>query len=117
MGSRHVRRLGGANSMGSPVFGFRPARSFATFMFVAALVLSVSAYGIGLFEVGGARASAPTGLSGFAGRTLPSGRTAPRSTSLVLSQVYGGGGNSGAPWHNDFMELLNPTGTTVDVTG
>src|SRR5947207_14073470 len=29
------------------------------------------------------------------------------STSLVLSQVYSGGGNSGATYANDFVELLN----------
>jgi hypothetical protein len=28
---------------------------------------------------------------------------------LVISQVYGGGGNSGAPFRNDFVELHNPT--------
>jgi hypothetical protein len=30
-------------------------------------------------------------------------------THLVISQVYGGGGNSGAPFRNDFVELHNPT--------
>ena len=36
---------------------------------------------------------------------------------LVISQVYGGGGNSGATYKNDFIELFNPTGNTIDVTG
>ncbi len=35
------------------------------------------------------------------------------STSLVISQVYGGGGNSGAPWRNDFVELFNPTSSAI----
>ncbi len=26
---------------------------------------------------------------------------------VVISQVYGGGGNSGAPYQNDFIELFN----------
>ncbi|HET6751169.1 MAG TPA: PxKF domain-containing protein [Actinomycetes bacterium] len=29
------------------------------------------------------------------------------STGVVVSQVYGGGGNSGAPFANDFVELFN----------
>src|SRR5215213_2411048 len=29
------------------------------------------------------------------------------STSIVISQVYGGGGNSGATYQNDFVELFN----------
>jgi uncharacterized protein (TIGR03437 family) len=33
---------------------------------------------------------------------------------LVLSQVYGGGDNSGAPFRNDFIELYNRGATTVD---
>ncbi len=36
---------------------------------------------------------------------------------LVISQVYGGGGNSGATFTNDFVELYNPTAATVTVTG
>jgi uncharacterized protein len=35
--------------------------------------------------------------------------TAPRAVSpdIVISQVYGGGGNSGAPYTHDFVELFN----------
>jgi hypothetical protein len=40
----------------------------------------------------------------------------PNSTSLVVSQVYGGGGNGGALYTNDFIELFNPTGSVVSVT-
>jgi uncharacterized protein len=39
------------------------------------------------------------------------------STSLVISQVYGGGGNAGAPLRNDYIELFNRGGTDVVVTG
>jgi predicted extracellular nuclease len=38
-------------------------------------------------------------------------------TGLVVSQVYGGGGNSGATFTNDFIELYNPTSASVSVTG
>lgn len=36
---------------------------------------------------------------------------------IVISQVYGGGGNSGATYKNDFIELYNPTAVAVDLTG
>lgn len=34
-----------------------------------------------------------------------------------ISQVYGGGGNSGATFKNDFVELFNAGSTTVNLTG
>jgi DNA/RNA endonuclease G (NUC1) len=37
--------------------------------------------------------------------------------SLVISQVYGGGGNSGATLKNDFIEIFNPTATAISVAG
>ncbi|CAN5154910.1 hypothetical protein BH18ACT9_BH18ACT9_17410 [soil metagenome] len=36
---------------------------------------------------------------------------------LVISEVYGGGGNSGATYTHDFIELHNPTGVAVSVEG
>ena len=36
---------------------------------------------------------------------------------LVMSQIYGGGGNSGAVYKNDFIEIFNPTGNTITVAG
>lgn len=39
------------------------------------------------------------------------------SAPVVIDEVYGGGGNSGAPLNRDFVELYNPGGTPVDVTG
>ncbi len=36
---------------------------------------------------------------------------------VVINQVYGGGGNSGAEYKNDFIELYNPTNQPVDLTG
>jgi len=39
------------------------------------------------------------------------------SADIVLSQVYGGGGNTGAPYANDFVELYNRGTATVPVTG
>jgi len=39
------------------------------------------------------------------------------SSNIVISQVYGGGGNSGATLRNDFVELFNLGGSTVSVSG
>ena len=39
------------------------------------------------------------------------------STTIVISQLYGGGGNAGATYKNDFIELHNISGNSVDVTG
>ncbi len=36
---------------------------------------------------------------------------------IVVSQVYGGGGNSGATFKNDFIELYNRGSTDVNVSG
>jgi hypothetical protein len=38
------------------------------------------------------------------------------SPDLVVSQLYAGGGNSGAPFANDFVELFNRGATSVDVS-
>lgn len=37
------------------------------------------------------------------------------ATGLVISQVYGAGGNSGATWKNDFVELHNPTANAINL--
>ncbi len=39
------------------------------------------------------------------------------SPDVVISEVYGGGGNSGATLTNDYIELHNPTSALVDVSG
>lgn len=36
---------------------------------------------------------------------------------LVISQLYGGGGNSGATFTNDYVEIYNPTGISFDLAG
>ncbi len=41
----------------------------------------------------------------------------PAGTGLVISEVYGGGGNSGATYKNDFIELYNPTAAAISVDG
>ena len=50
--------------------------------------------------------------------TIPLNVTAPLANStIVISQIYGGGGNSNAVYRNDYVELYNRGGQTVDVTG
>jgi hypothetical protein len=44
---------------------------------------------------------------------LPNNCTAP----IVISAVYGGGGNSGATYSYDYVELKNRTSTAIDLTG
>jgi phosphatidylserine/phosphatidylglycerophosphate/cardiolipin synthase-like enzyme/predicted extracellular nuclease len=36
---------------------------------------------------------------------------------VVISEVYGGGGNSGSTWKNDFIELYNPTTLPISING
>jgi predicted extracellular nuclease len=38
------------------------------------------------------------------------------SPAIVISEVYGGGGNSGSTWTNDFVELYNRSDATVNVS-
>ena len=40
----------------------------------------------------------------------------PGGTGLVVSQVYGGGGNSGGVYANDFIEIFNPTASPISLT-
>jgi len=39
-----------------------------------------------------------------------------QSQSVVISQVYGGGGNSSATYNQDFVEIFNATSATVDIS-
>lgn len=39
------------------------------------------------------------------------------NAQVVISQVYGGGGNSGAPYTNDFIELFNRGNAAVNING
>jgi uncharacterized protein len=36
---------------------------------------------------------------------------------LLISQIYGGGGNAGAQFTNDFIELYNPTSAAISTSG
>ena len=47
----------------------------------------------------------------------PSPSPSPVQPGLVISQVFGGGGNSGAPFRNDFIEIFNRGETSVSING
>lgn len=52
-----------------------------------------------------------------AGLMLAPAASATPSPGLVINEVYGGGGNSGAPLRNDFIELANRGATSIGLTG
>ena len=59
-------------------------------------------------------------LAGLVGTVRVPVKAAPQmlaSSHVVISQVYGGGGNAGATFKNDFIELFNRSTTSVDLTG
>ncbi len=41
----------------------------------------------------------------------------PPSDHVVISQIYGGGGNTSATYQNDYVELYNPSPTTFNLNG
>lgn len=51
----------------------------------------------------------PSGLMGKANAEM--------AEHVVISHVFGGGGNSGAPYNKDFIELYNPTNEPVALDG
>src|SRR6058998_3940147 len=51
------------------------------------------------------------------GFPLGASPAATASADIVISQVYGGGGNSGATLKNDFIELFNLGAAAVNVNG
>lgn len=60
-------------------------------------------------------AAAVAGLTSFSLSTAGSAQAA--STTVTISEVFGGGGNSGAPLRSDFVELYNTSSAPVDLTG
>lgn len=66
-------------------------------------------------------AAAATLSTGLVAATLAAGLAPasanPAGTELVISEAYGGGGNSGATYTHDFIELYNPTDADISVDG
>ena len=47
----------------------------------------------------------------------PTASAAADGSNVVINEVYGGGGNKGSVYSNDFVELFNPTDKPIDITG
>jgi uncharacterized protein len=57
-------------------------------------------------------------LGAVVGTTLAlAGPAGAASPNVVISQVFGGGGNTGAPYQNDFVELFNRGSSPVSLAG
>ena len=63
---------------------------------------------LGLRGLRTALTAAPLALAVWAG---------PSAAAVLISQVYGGGGNASAPYTNDFVELCNNGPTAVSLSG
>jgi predicted extracellular nuclease len=66
-----------------------------------------------------AQAASTPGRRTIIAAALMAGLSAPAfaASPVVISQVYGGGGNSGATYKNDFIELFNRSADPVDING
>ncbi len=51
------------------------------------------------------------------GLPVAAAETADPTGHVIISQIYGGGSNSGAPYTHDFVELYNPTNAQIDLSG
>jgi uncharacterized protein len=81
-------------------------------------VASVSASGL---VTAGNMAGGPINITATAGSLMAMSSitvtAAPSLPNIVISQVYGAGGNSGATYTNDFVELKNNGTTAVSLSG
>lgn len=64
------------------------------------------------------RIAAGAGLALLAAGLTPIAASAnPAGTELVISEIYGAGGNANALYNADFVELANPTGSPISLNG
>src|SRR5262245_26227149 len=63
------------------------------------------------------RTSPPASISLTVQSITPTPTPNPLAGTVVISQVYGGGGNTGATLKNDFIEIINHTDTAVNLSG
>ena len=84
-------------------------------------IATVDANGVATGVAEGAVTITATSANNIAGTAklsvTPSGGVADHTGEIVISQIYGGGGNAGSTFKNDFVELFNRSTHAVDVTG
>ena len=73
-------------------------------------------YHVEVFEFNAAVASGTQNYE-TAGLTGSQQTSAPIATYPVIAEVYGGGGNTGAPYTHDYVVLYNPNESSYDLTG
>jgi hypothetical protein len=56
-------------------------------------------------------------LIAVAGLVFVAGSAMAAGQALRISQVYGGGGNTGAQYNQDFIEIINASSSAVDISG
>ncbi len=83
-----------------------PNATNGTYVANAVTTNDAGSYVVVVTNAYGAVTSAPAIL------TVNSGTAA----DVVISQIYGGGGNAGATYRNDYVELFNPDGVAVSVS-
>jgi predicted extracellular nuclease len=88
--------------------GQRPLRAFGRVMLALAILITA-------FVPQFTGVALPVPFSDSNSTSLQTAQAA--SPDIVISQVYGGGNNSGATHRNDFIELFNRGNTTIDITG
>ena len=64
------------------------------------------------FSIADAQSRSGSGSIGLTVQQPP-----PPVDHLVISQLYGGGGNTGATFTNDYVEIYNPTGISFNLAG
>ncbi|MGC3956782.1 MAG: lamin tail domain-containing protein [Verrucomicrobiota bacterium] len=83
------------------------AATNVTYAIASAQSSDAASYSVVVTNFAGSVTSAPAVL------TVNSGTAA----NVVISQIYGGGGNSGATYRNDYVELFNPGSLPASVNG
>ncbi|WP_299299553.1 lamin tail domain-containing protein [uncultured Brachybacterium sp.] len=70
-----------------------------------------------LARVGGAAAALALALGLAPSLTLSAQAAVVAPGEIQINEIYGGGGNSGAAFQNDFVELVNTSDTAVSIDG
>ncbi len=98
--------------LGSPVFS--SGNTVATFTPTASLA-STTTYKIKVTSA--AQSSTGAAVASYQSSTGFTTASMSCAGAIVINQIYGGGGNSGANFANDFVELHNRGGAAVSISG